>query len=74
MGIFGPPGSHTRAAVSLAATSSGAFTPLRDARTDRGQRSHRQRGAGPRNRVSAPWHLTNTHAAHLTTQAGRDRH
>jgi hypothetical protein len=26
MGIFGHPGSHTRAAVSLAATSSGAFT------------------------------------------------
>jgi uncharacterized protein with GYD domain len=37
MGVFGQPGSHTRAAVSLAATSSGAFTPLRDARTDRGQ-------------------------------------
>jgi uncharacterized protein with GYD domain len=26
MGIFGHPGSHTRAAVSLASTSSGAFT------------------------------------------------
>jgi hypothetical protein len=26
MGIFGHPGSHTRAAVSLAAASSGAFT------------------------------------------------
>lgn len=28
MGIFGPPGSHTRAAVSPAATSSGAFMPF----------------------------------------------
>jgi hypothetical protein len=28
MGIFGQPGSHTRAAVSLAATSPGAFTPF----------------------------------------------
>jgi hypothetical protein len=26
MGVFGQPGSHTRAAVSLAATSPGAFT------------------------------------------------
>jgi hypothetical protein len=28
MGVFGQPGSHTRAAVSLAATSPGAFTPF----------------------------------------------
>ena len=64
----GSPGSHTRAAVSLAATSSGAFTPFETHElieaSDPTAIAERAQG----NRVSAtPWHLTSTQAAHLTT-------
>ena len=59
MGIFGPPGSHTRAAVSLAATSSGAFTRFETHElieaSDLTASAERAQG----NRVSAtPWHRT----------------
>ena len=66
MGIFGHPGSHTRAEVSLASTSSGDFTRFETHELIEAS-DHRHRGAGPRNRESAPWHLTSTQAAHLTT-------
>jgi hypothetical protein len=67
MGIFGHPGSHTRAAVSLAAASSGAFTRFETHElieaSDLTAIAERAQG----NRESAPWHLTSTQAAHLTT-------
>ena len=74
MGIFGPPGSRTRAAVSLAATSSGAFTRFETHELIEASDLTASAARAQGNRVSAPWHLTSTHAAHLTTQADRDRH
>ncbi len=67
MGIFGQPGSHTRTAVSLAATSSGAFTPVETHElieaSDLTAIAERAQGIA----YQPPWHLTSTQAAHLTT-------
>jgi len=74
MGIFGQPGSHPMATVSLAATSSGAFTHFETHElikaSDLTAVAARAQGIA----YQAPWHLTCTQAAHLTTQAERDRH
>jgi hypothetical protein len=72
MGSFGLPGSHTTAGLSLAATSSGAFTRFEtheppEASDLPGSRS------GHKETPASPWHLTSAQAAHLSTQADRDR-
>jgi uncharacterized protein with GYD domain len=67
MGVFGQPGSHTRAAVSPAATSPGAFTRFETHElieaSDLTAIAERAQGTA----YQPPWHLTSTQAAHLTT-------
>ena len=62
VGVFGMPDSHSMAAVSLTATSSGAFTRFETHELIEGRRSHRDRRAGEGDHLPAARHLTGTQA------------